>query len=84
MFDKKVLLRETARGVPCPSKTHPWGGAGGYPSPGIPPGRDLGPVTAVTPGRGMGPVTVGPPRRDMGPVVGSIMGWRWGTPPPHV
>ena len=44
----------------------------GYPLPRtrVPPRRDLGPVTRV------------PTRKEMGPLVGTIMGWRWGTPPP--
>ena len=71
----KVLLREIAKGVlTAMYPVHGWsclGGGGRYPSGArrYPPGRNLGPVNGV------------PPGKDIGPVVGSIMEWRWGTPP---
>ena len=47
------------------------------------PGQGVTPVLGYLPGTDQGPVTGVPPWKDHG-ANGSIMGWRWGKPPPHV
>ena len=84
--NKKVLLRETAKGIL--SAAQPVLGGGGFPSPGGYPSSDLarGVLQSCpgwgydrtgtpsqdwgTPGKDMGPEAGVPSRKDMGPVAG--------------
>ena len=76
---RKQVLRENVRGVPCPWHVLPNGGEGTLSCPGGCPlswleggGIPESCVPGVPPGRDIGPQTEAPPRRDMEPDWGTL------------